>query len=75
MRSAVPYAAGADRDQCLPPRAGRVASGPRKRRCERDELGFGVLVALLLAADLLRRAVMSAQVRGFLDAVALRPAR
>jgi hypothetical protein len=70
VRSAVPYVAGADRDQGLPKPDSRVAPGPRNRRSERDELGFGVLVALLLAADLLRRAVGSARVREFSTAVA-----
>lgn len=63
VRSAVTYVAGADRDQGLPKPEGRVAPGPRHRSPERDELGFGVLVTLLLAADLLRRALGSVWVR------------
>jgi len=63
VRAAVPYVAGADRDQGLPEPDGRIAPSPRHRSSERDELGFGVLVALLLAADLLRRALGNARVR------------
>lgn len=63
VRSAVPYVAGADRDQRLPEPDRRSAASPRHRRSEREELGLGILVTLLLAADLLRRPVGSAQVR------------
>ncbi len=74
MRAAVPDVAGSDRGQGLAQPESRVAAGPRPRSAERDELGCGVFTALLLAADLLRRPVGSARVRGFLDAVTLQPA-
>ncbi|MFF1566956.1 hypothetical protein ACFVY1_26120 [Streptomyces sp. NPDC058293] len=54
----MPYVAGADRDQGLTEPDRRCAASSRRRSSERDELGFGILVALLLAADLLRRPVM-----------------
>ncbi len=58
MGTAVADVAGANRRQGLvqPPR--RVAPGPGPRRTERQELSGGVLIALLLAADLLRRPVV-----------------
>ncbi|MFD9654866.1 hypothetical protein [Streptomyces mirabilis] len=55
MRAAVADIAGADRGQGLAQPDGRVAAGPRPWSSERDQLLLGVLVALLLAADLLRR--------------------
>ncbi|MGW0332199.1 hypothetical protein ACWD0J_10075 [Streptomyces sp. NPDC003011] len=75
VRAAVPHVAGTDRDQGIPEPDRRDAASPRHGRSERDELGFGVLVALLLAADLLRRTFGSARVRGFPDVMTPEPDR
>jgi hypothetical protein len=57
------------------PAAGCAGASSVDARSGARHLGFGVLVALLLAADLLRRTVGSARVRGFSDVVMPEPER